>query len=182
MVKSNNTSGYQGVSWNAGRSKWIAKMKHQGEVVFTAGFDDKEAAARAYDEARASVGLSRVNFPDDAPDDEIEGADEAAARAFAARRPFEKEWDRLSPAEQRACMRMLAVPEFGRLVLRFTGCACEQGWWGQFIIQLNKHWKAELEGRDADAAVHRDVQQRPLRPRRVLAVRAAAGEAACALY
>ncbi|CAH0373303.1 unnamed protein product [Pelagomonas calceolata] len=157
MRMATNKSGYTGVSWASRDQVWIAQLVVNKKRVLNETFHDKEAAARAVDDARVRHGKSRVNFPEEARNDGIEGEDEAAAAAFAARRPFEKHWDRLSPAEQRACIRMLEVPEFGRLVLRFTGCACEQGWWGQFIIPLKKYWKAKLEGRVADAAAAEEV-------------------------
>lgn len=44
----NNTSGVKGVSWWAGRSKWVAKIECGGRKHTLGYFDSKEAAAAAY--------------------------------------------------------------------------------------------------------------------------------------
>lgn len=59
-LRRDNTSGYKGVSWHAGRRKWVAAVASR-----TVGaFDDPRDAARAYDEAaRKQFGeFARTNF------------------------------------------------------------------------------------------------------------------------
>jgi hypothetical protein len=49
--QSNNTSGFKGVSWNRSRQKWLAQIKHDGQVRYLGFFDDPSAAHAVYCEA-----------------------------------------------------------------------------------------------------------------------------------
>ncbi len=51
-VHGNNISGYRGVSWNAERGMWLARVWVDRELKFSQRFKDKEEAARACAEAR----------------------------------------------------------------------------------------------------------------------------------
>jgi len=50
-IQSNNTSGYRGVTWDRQKKKWAARLKHGGKSIHLGRFDDKELAAKAFDEA-----------------------------------------------------------------------------------------------------------------------------------
>lgn len=50
-MQSNNTSGYVGVSWDKGKSKWEANIKSNRKKIFLGYFDDIKDAARARREA-----------------------------------------------------------------------------------------------------------------------------------
>lgn len=66
FAQSNNTSGFKGVFYNTGRGRsWFAQIKIQGRARRLGCFDDREAAARAYDQAafRAFGEFARLNFP-----------------------------------------------------------------------------------------------------------------------
>lgn len=61
-----NQSGYKGVCWKAGNSKWVAQINEaSGKRKHLGYFDDQIEAARAYDAAaRAIFGpFARLNFP-----------------------------------------------------------------------------------------------------------------------
>jgi AP2 domain. len=64
-ARSNNTSGYKGVSWHGQKEKWRAEIKVHGESRFLGLFDSKEAAARAYDAAAKNLHgeFANLNFP-----------------------------------------------------------------------------------------------------------------------
>ena len=46
-VRSNNTSGYQGVSWHKERNKWQAYISHHGKIQYLGLFQNAEDAAKA---------------------------------------------------------------------------------------------------------------------------------------
>lgn len=66
--RSDNTSGYKGVSWDGERSAWAAYIRVIGHRHFLGRYADPVSAARAYDDAaRQHFGeFARVNFPEDA--------------------------------------------------------------------------------------------------------------------
>ena len=49
--RSNNTSGYKGVTWAKHATKWRAQMQLNGKYKHIGYFDDKKEAARAYNKA-----------------------------------------------------------------------------------------------------------------------------------
>ena len=64
-LRSDNTSGYKGVTWVRSRSLWMAQIQHHGKNHNLGRFHDLEEAARAYDAAaRAMHGeFAALNFP-----------------------------------------------------------------------------------------------------------------------
>ncbi|WP_143199432.1 AP2 domain-containing protein [Bradyrhizobium sp. NAS80.1] len=52
-ARKNNTSGYEGVSWNWGRNKWVAYVTSGSKRHYVGLFDDPADAARAIEQARA---------------------------------------------------------------------------------------------------------------------------------
>ena len=50
-LKSNNTSGYRGVTWDASKKRWKAQIGVGGKVVNLGKFREKDEAARAYNSA-----------------------------------------------------------------------------------------------------------------------------------
>ena len=54
--QSNNTSGFRGVSWNKGASKWHAYIKVRGKRIHLGLFDTAEEASEAYVKAQADIG------------------------------------------------------------------------------------------------------------------------------
>lgn len=51
-LKSNNTSGYKGVTWSKASKKWAAQIHHKGKHIHLGLFDRKEDAAMAVMSAR----------------------------------------------------------------------------------------------------------------------------------
>ena len=47
-------SAYKGVSWNAARGKWIAKVSSHGDSVYLGGFDSEEEAVEAVRSAKGA--------------------------------------------------------------------------------------------------------------------------------
>lgn len=47
----NNSSGYLGVTWHKGNSKWCARINAAGKRVYLGDYDDAKEAARAYNKA-----------------------------------------------------------------------------------------------------------------------------------
>lgn len=64
--RSNNRSGFKGVSWHRGARKWRATIRQDGKQRHLGFFSDAKDAARAYDEvARELWGHhAYVNFPE----------------------------------------------------------------------------------------------------------------------
>lgn len=50
-MRSNNTSGYKGVSWHPVNKSWTARLDHNGEKIQRAGFKSRHDAARFYNDA-----------------------------------------------------------------------------------------------------------------------------------
>ena len=50
-IRKDNTSGYKGVSWNRRLKKWHSQICYRHKRIHLGYFDDKEDAARAYNEA-----------------------------------------------------------------------------------------------------------------------------------
>ncbi|WP_254509863.1 HNH endonuclease [Anatilimnocola floriformis] len=63
-LRANNKSGFRGVCWESG--KWLAKIKVNYVPIRLGRFDDKIAAARAYDAAARAVwpDFAVLNFPE----------------------------------------------------------------------------------------------------------------------
>lgn len=49
-LRSNNTSGYKGVSWDKHRNYWTARIKVNGHYLYLGRFTNKEEAAKIYNE------------------------------------------------------------------------------------------------------------------------------------
>jgi hypothetical protein len=60
-----NTSGFKGVYWNKAARKWRARITVNNQKIHLGSFDDKVAAARAYDAAALHYfgAFARLNFP-----------------------------------------------------------------------------------------------------------------------
>lgn len=67
--RSDNTSGFKGVSWNKQRQKWVAYIMIDKRQRFLGHYDNPEDAAHAYDAAaREGFGeFAWVNLPDRRP-------------------------------------------------------------------------------------------------------------------
>lgn len=65
-LRSSNTSGFKGVSWDRAKRKWMASIKVNYKGRYLGRFEDPISAARAYDRAAIeSFGsFARVNFPE----------------------------------------------------------------------------------------------------------------------
>jgi hypothetical protein len=50
-IRSDNTSGYKGVSWNRSMKMWVARIQHKGKRIFLGYFASAKKAALAYDNA-----------------------------------------------------------------------------------------------------------------------------------
>lgn len=50
-IRSNNTSGRKGVSWNKGKKKWEVRTRLENRQQFIGYFDDLDEASQAYQEA-----------------------------------------------------------------------------------------------------------------------------------
>jgi hypothetical protein len=63
----NNKSGYRGVCWHKRDKQWRAQIKHNGKVIWIGGYQDKEEAARAYDNKALELQgeFANLNFPKD---------------------------------------------------------------------------------------------------------------------
>jgi len=64
-VRTNNTSGFKGVSWNKGKNKWHAKIMVNGKNWHLGYFDNPIEAAKAYDLAALQYQgeFAVLNFP-----------------------------------------------------------------------------------------------------------------------
>ena len=64
-IRSNNKSGFKGVSWRADSSAWVAQIKRGEKSHYLGLFSDREDAARAYDAAAVEFfgEFARINFP-----------------------------------------------------------------------------------------------------------------------
>lgn len=59
-----NTSGYKGVSWHKRDRRWYSQIEHKSKSMHLGCFKNREAAARAYDEAAVKYfgEFARTNF------------------------------------------------------------------------------------------------------------------------
>ncbi len=64
-LRSDNTSGYKGVSWDRSRRCWYASIRNDGRSVALGGYPNPEDAARAYDVAALAAWgeFAYLNFP-----------------------------------------------------------------------------------------------------------------------
>ncbi len=60
---STGTSQYVGVSFNAARGKWVAKVKVNGKTHSFGYHNEEENAVRARDAGTAALGFTYMNFP-----------------------------------------------------------------------------------------------------------------------
>lgn len=51
----NNTSGYRGVCWEKGKSKWRAKIQHNGKLIHLGYFDTSKDASIIYEKKRKEL-------------------------------------------------------------------------------------------------------------------------------
>lgn len=68
-LRSDNTSGFIGVSFNKKVKKYDSRIYYEGETIFLGYFDDKEDAARARDAAAVKYHgeFATLNFPEEHP-------------------------------------------------------------------------------------------------------------------
>ena len=52
-ISKQNASGFKGVSWHTKGKRWVAQIKHEGEVIYLGGFTDPAEAHAAYCKASA---------------------------------------------------------------------------------------------------------------------------------
>jgi hypothetical protein len=66
IKRSDNTSGYKGVSWKKSANRWCAQLRANGKCVYSMYFTDKIEAAKAYDDvAKKFHGeFAYLNFPE----------------------------------------------------------------------------------------------------------------------
>ena len=64
-LRSDNKSGYRGVSWWRRSEKWLAQIRVDGKLIYLGLYDDPIAAARAYDAAAIEHfgEFAVLNFP-----------------------------------------------------------------------------------------------------------------------
>ena len=65
VIRSDNTSGFKGVSWRKNRRKWLAQIQHDHRVIHIGQFSTALEAAIAYDEAARKLHgeFARTNLP-----------------------------------------------------------------------------------------------------------------------
>lgn len=51
----NNTSGHMGVSWNKSSGKWLARIGHNGKLIYLGRFPSVEEAANVYESKRKEL-------------------------------------------------------------------------------------------------------------------------------
>lgn len=66
-IRSNNKSGFKGVSWKKGSNAWVAQIRRNDKSYHLGLFADREEAARAYDAAAVEFfgEYARINFPEE---------------------------------------------------------------------------------------------------------------------
>lgn len=66
--RSDNTSGYKGVWWNASRNRWTVRLQFEGKLIWGGSFLSKEEAALSYDRlAKKFFGeFASINFSKEA--------------------------------------------------------------------------------------------------------------------
>lgn len=63
----NNKSGYKGVSWVAGKNRWVSRLEVKGKVKFFGNYFCLIKAAKAYDVGAVKYHgtFAKLNFPDE---------------------------------------------------------------------------------------------------------------------
>jgi hypothetical protein len=61
--RSNNSSGYKGVSWDSRKGKWMAKITVNYKAIYLGMYENKHDAAKAYNDAAEQYhgGFARLN-------------------------------------------------------------------------------------------------------------------------